>query len=297
MSSDAEPRAPGLPRWAMAVVVGVILLDLVLPLANLPTSSHDAVGVIYVGYLIAQVGLHASMATLARGFVPLRILSFALVAVLILWNVHSFESTRDQFAILSLLAGLWFMIATTMALPIVCGFRLRQYSRMQLASNLWRVRAQFSLKRLAILVTLACVLVGIAVRTDWTQFPEPLNDPTFFVFSGLFTLQVTLLVTCVLLPRRSWLPGLLSGGVTLGPGIGMIVHQFDPHGVWVRFLLFIVPAVLQLAALLGLRSLGYRLWPLEARPRPAAAPAVTGLGSSDGPIGAGKSSALLDPKS
>jgi hypothetical protein len=300
MNSDAESPDTGLPRLVVAVTLCLVVLDIVLPLLNIPTipPSPNAsralfVVFVYVGYLVAQVGLHASLATLARGRVPLRILSVPVLAALMIWNLVNFGD-RDQTDVLGVLAGQWITVAIAMLVLAIFGCRLRRYSQSQL-NQVPPTRTQFSLRGLAILVTVACVTAGIAVRVDVMDMPKPFNRPSILLLAGLFALQSVLLVACTLVPRRSWLRSLMAVGFVASCGVALFAYGINPSRL--SFLLFVVPAVLQLAALVGMRLLGYRLWPLESRPRPAAALAATGLSSSDGPILDRKSSALLDPKS
>ena len=295
MSSDAESPDAGWSRLAVAVTLGVVVLDIVLPLLNLPTVPPSSIGATYVGFLMGQVGLHASLATLSRGLVVLRVLSVPLLAALMIWNAWEFAYAHDQFTIMSVLAGQWLTVALTMLVLIVCGCQLRRYLPVQLASDVRRTRPQFSLRRLIVLVTLVAAVAGVAIRIEVSELPEPFNQPGMLIVTGIFAVQPIVLVPCVLVPRRWWLPGLVAGVLAAGLGIGGILYWIQQ--IAVNFLVFVVPAVLQLGALVGMRLLGYRLWPLETRARPAAAVAVTGLGSFDGPIVGGESSALLDPES
>jgi hypothetical protein len=268
MNGGGQSNSLGTPESVVAFAAGLALMDLMLPLVFSPNGPPTFLGVLYLGFFVAQIGLHAALVVLKRGRVVLRISSVALLALLAIWYTHRHEPASERGLIIWLYAWLWLLVAVAMLVPIVAGFRLQRFTPLQMKELGGPAQWQFSLKGLVIFTTFVCILTAVGVPLVRT-LDRVTVDLVALIFAALLCVVPILLVPAILIPRRSWPPLFLASltiAVACGVQTAVIIQMLDPN--WLRALLFVVPAVLQLAALLGVRRLGYRLWRLESRPRP-----------------------------
>ena len=236
-----------------AVLVTVLLLDVGWPLVFQVSGPPTVPNSLYLGFCFAQVGLHAVLVALARGWMMARAVSVFVLVAICAWFLRRHVPEQEQELLAYIFLIQWLLVAGAMLGGIAAGYRLQRLDQSRVAGGIGAEPAQFSLRGLVLLMTVACFVAAAATRFDW----EWSILAFAMVFGSLFAWTAILLVPAVLASRRWRLWTFLA--IVVGSGAGSVFFLWF-RGEWVATLLFIVPTGLQAAGLLLLRSLGFRLW-------------------------------------
>lgn len=260
--SDVEEDELGKPWGLLAFLVALLAFDFFMPLVYpLADPLPDVIEFAYVGFLLAQVGLHAALVVLWQDCLRVRMASIPLVTVLAMLHLSQGVLVLQQS--IHIVVIMWVLVAVVMLGVGVMGWELQRWPPWQLESAN-PSQPQISLLGLGVLVTVACIMAAVSIEIDWGSA----TSAELFL-PVVFAIQAVVVFAGVLMPRQMMWLTMLSLAIAWSVG-GFWVFIVFQANIYLRpamLITLILPTILQTLFLIAMRRLGYRLWRLAPSAR------------------------------
>lgn len=238
-----------IPRALLLVLIGVVIVDVAI--ASLRVNVHTPAfrSGLLLGFLTAQVGLHAVWLVLGSAPWFLRALTTLPVAGMAWWYLRAPERLFEVFFIQ------WCLIATVLFAMRLGGYGLIR--ELGVCEHPPAAARQYSLRDLVVFVTLTSLIAGLAVKV------RPISGRPYSVlaeeilFGLLFSMTTFCPFAAVLGMRKPLLPVLFV--LFAAGGLGVVLVGWRGSVETPAYVaLFVAPTALQTAVLVVCRWQGYR---------------------------------------